>query len=83
MVGIQTTSKGELSCHCCYSVAVSCLTLYHPMDCSTTGFPVLYCLLDFAQAHVHSVGDAIQSSHPLPPPCPPALDLSHHQSLFQ
>ena len=41
------------------------------MDCSRPGFPVLHCLLKFEQTHVHWVGDAIQPSHPLPPPSPP------------
>ena len=45
--------------HCCCSVAQSCLTLCDPMDCSTPGFPVLHYLLEFAQTHVHPVGDAI------------------------
>ena len=38
---------------CCCSVAKSCLTLCDPMDCSISGFPVLHCLLEFAQTHVH------------------------------
>ena len=54
-----------------------------PMDCSTPGFPVLHYLLEFAQTHVHWVGDAIQPSHPLSPSSPPALNLSQHQGLFQ
>ena len=44
---------------------------------------VLHYLQEFAQAHVHSVSDAIQPSHPLSPPSPPALKLSQHQGLFQ
>ena len=63
-------------------VAQSCLTLCDPMDCSTPGFPVLHHLLEFAQAHVHWVSDAIQSSHPLLPPSPPDFNLSQHQGLF-
>ena len=51
------------------SVAQSCPSFCDPMDCSTPDFPVHY-LLEFAQTHVHSVGDAIQSSHALPPPSP-------------
>ena len=50
------------------SVDKSCLTLCHPMDCSTPGFPVLHYLPEFAQAHVHGIRDAIQPSHPLLPP---------------
>ena len=43
----------------CYSVSKSCLTLFDPVDCSRPDFPVLHCLLEFAQAHVHLFGDAI------------------------
>ena len=64
-------------------VWLSCLTLCNPMDCSMSGLPVLHCLPEFTQTHVHWVGDAIQPSHPLSPPSPPALNLSQHQSLFQ
>ena len=46
------------------------------MDCSTLGFPVLHYLPEFAQTHVHWFSDAIQPSHPLLPPSPPALNLS-------
>ena len=65
------------------SVAQSCLTLWDPMDCSTPGFPVLHYLPEFAQTDVHWVGDAIQPSHPLSAPSPPAFNLSQHQDLFQ
>ena len=68
-------------CYC--SVNKLCLTLWDPMDCSTPGFPVLPYLLEFAQSHVHWVGDAIQPSHPLSPPSPPAFNLSWHHGLFQ
>ena len=64
-------------------VAQSCPTLRDPMDCSTPGFPVHHQLPELAQTHVHRVGDAIQPSHPLSSPSPPALNLSQHQSLFQ
>ena len=47
------------------------------------GFPVLHYLPEFTQTHVHQVCDAIQPSHPLSPPSPPALSLSQHQGLFQ
>ena len=70
-------------CCCCYSVAKSCLTLCDPTDCSTPGFPVLHYQPEFAQTHVHWVDDAIQPSHPLLPPSPPAFNLSQHPSLFQ
>ena len=66
------------------SLAQSCLTLCDPMDCSTPGLPVHHQLsLELAQTHVHRVGDAIQQSHPLSSPSPPALNLSQHQGLFQ
>ena len=69
---------------CCYcSVAKSCPTLCDPMDCSTPGFPILHHLPEFAQIHVHWVSDAIQPSHPLPSPSPPACNLSQNQGLFQ
>ena len=54
---------------------------YEFMDCGTPCFPVVHCLLELAQTHVHWVGDAIQPSHPLSPPSPPALSLSQHQGL--
>ena len=55
---------------CCCSVAKSGPTLCNPMGCSMPGFPVLHYLLDFAQIHVHWVGDAIQPPRPLTPPSP-------------
>ena len=64
------------------SVAKWCLTLCNPMDCSIPGFPVLHYLPEFAQTHVHWVGDAIQPSHPLLLPSP-ALNLAQHLGLFQ
>ena len=54
-----------------------------PMNCSTPGLPVHYQLLEFTQTHVHRVGDAIQPSHPLSSPSPPALNLSQNQGLFK
>ena len=65
------------------SVTQLCPTLCSPMDCSTPGLPVHHQLLESTQTHVHWVGDAIQSSHPLSPPSPPALNLSQHQGLFK
>ena len=65
------------------SVAQLCPTLCNPMDCSTSGFPVLHHLPELAQTHVHWVGDAIQQSHPLSSPSPPAFNLSQDQGLFQ
>ena len=54
----------------------------HPMDWSMPGFPVLPHLPEFAQIHAHGVNDAIQSSYPLSPPFL-AINVSHHQGLFQ
>ena len=65
------------------SVAQSCLTLCDPMNCSMPGLPVHHQLPEFTQTHVHRVGDAIQPSHPLSSPSPPASNPSQHQSLFQ
>ena len=65
------------------SVAQSCPTLWDPMDCSTPGFPVSHQLLELTQTHVHQVGDAFQSPHPLSSPSLPTFNLSQHQGLFQ
>ena len=65
------------------SVAQSCLTLRDPMNCSMPGLPVYHQLLEFTQTHAHPVGDAIQPSHPLSAPFPPAPNPSQHQGLFQ
>ena len=65
------------------SVAQSCLTLCDPMNCSMPGFPVQHQLPEFTQTHVNLVGDAIQPSHPLSSPSPPAPNPSQHQGLFQ
>ena len=65
------------------TVAQSCSTLCDPMSRRTPGLPVHHHLLEFTQTHVHRVGDAIQPSHPLSSPFPPALNPSQHQSLFQ
>ena len=65
------------------SVMQSCLTLCDPMDCSMLGLPVHHQHLEFTQINVHRVGDAIQPSHPLSSPSPPAFNLSQHQGLFK
>ena len=65
------------------SVTQSCLTPWDPMDYSTPGFPVHHQLPELIQSHVHHVSDAIQPSHPLSSPSPPAFNLSQHQGLFQ
>ena len=54
-----------------------------PMDCSTPGFPVHHQLPEFAQTHVHWVSDAIQPSHPLSSPSPPAFSLSQHSFVIK
>ena len=65
------------------SAAQLCPTLCDPMDRSTPSLPVHHQLPEFTQAHVHRVSDAIQPSHPLSSPSPPALNLSQHQALFK
>ena len=65
--------------------SLSCVRLFviPQTDCSTLGFPVHHQLPELAQTHVHRVGDAIQPSHPLSFPSPPAFNLFQHQGLFQ
>ena len=70
----------NLSCFC--SVVQSCPTLQPHGQQHDTGFPVLHQLLELAWTHVRWVSDAIQPSHPLSSPSPPALNLSQHQGLF-
>ena len=65
------------------SVTQSCPTLCDPMNRSTPGLPVHHQLPEFTQTHVHRVGDAIQPSHPVFSPSPPAPNPSQHKSLFQ
>ena len=69
------------------SVAQSYLTLCDPiaspLQDRKSGFPVHHQLLELAQTHVHRVSDAIQPSHPLLSPSPPAFNLSQHQGLSQ
>ena len=60
------------------SVAQSCLTLSDPVNRSTPGLPVHHQLPEFTQTHVHQVIDAIQLSHPLSSPSPPAPNPSQH-----
>ena len=64
------------------SVAQSCPTLCDPMNRSMPGLPVHHQLPEFTQTHVHRIGDAIQPSHPLSSPSPPAPNPSQHQGLF-
>ena len=62
-------------------VTQSCPTPCDPMNCSTPGLPVHHQLPEFTQTHVHRVSDAIQPSHPLSSPSPPASNPSQHQSF--
>ena len=64
------------------SVTQLCPTLCDPMNCSTPGLPVHHQLPEFTEIHVHRVSGAIQPSHPLSSPSPPAPNPSQHQSLF-
>ena len=77
-IKIIVTSSVQFS-----SVTQSCLTLCDPMNRSTPGLPVHHQLPEFTQTHIHRVRDAIQPSHPLLSPFPPAPNPSQHQSLFQ
>ena len=65
------------------SVTQSCPTPCNLMNCSTPGLPVHHHLPEFTQTHVHWVSDAIQPSHPLLSPSPPAFNFSQHQGLFK
>ena len=65
------------------SVAQSCLNLCDPMNRSTPGLPVHHQLPEFTQTQVHRVSHAIQPSHPMLSPSPPAPNPSQHQNLFQ
>ena len=65
------------------SVAQSCLTLCDPMNCSMPGLPIHHHLPEFTHTHIHQFSDAIQPSHPLSSPSPPAFNPSQHQGLFQ
>ena len=65
------------------SVAQPCPILCNPMNCSMPGLPVHHQLPEFTQTHIHRVNDAIQPSHPLLSPSPPAPNPSQHQGLFQ
>ena len=63
--------------------SLSLVWLYNPMNRSTPGLHVHHQLLEFTQTHVHWVGDAIKTSHPLLSPSPPAFNLPQHQGLFK
>ena len=81
--GLKQHSKNLYHGIWSHQSAQSCLTLCDPMNHSTPGLPVHHQLPEFTQTHVHWVGDAIQPSHPLSSPSPPALNLSQHQGLFK
>ena len=88
--GTKLTSQNVIYCNCVAfqfsSVQFShsvVLTLCDPMNHSTSGLLVYHQLPEFTQTHVHRVGDAIQPSHPLLSPSPPAPNPSQHQGLFQ
>ena len=86
--GKLSGKHSEQGYDCCCWVAHLCLTLCSPMDCSISGFSVLHYLLEFAQTHVHWVGDAIQPSQSSVAPftsCPqsfPALRSFPVSQLF-
>ena len=78
--------KYFMTCHLIQFSSVHSLShvqLCDPMNRSTPGLPVHHQLPEFTQTHVHRVSDAIQPSHPLLPPSPPAPYPSQHQSPFQ
>ena len=83
----RTRGNGLIESYCdrvqFSSVAQSCPILCDPMNRSTPGLPVHHQLLEFTQTLVHRVSDAIQPSHPLSSPSPPAPNPSQHQGLFQ
>ena len=76
----QDKRKQEISFQFSHSVVSDSL---RPHDCSTPGSPVHHQLPEATQTHVHHVGDAIQPSHPLSSPSPPAFNFSQDQDLLQ
>ena len=74
-------------CVCVYTQFISVTQSYpilcNPMNHSTPGIHVHHQLPEFAQTHVHPVGDAIQPTYPLLSPSHPAFNLSQHQGLSQ
>ena len=85
---IQMANKCMKRCFISYVIHISSIvqsypTLCDPMNCSMPSLPVHHKLLELTQTHVHRVGDAIQPSHPLSSPSPPAPNPSQHQGLFQ
>ena len=80
-IQIDSWSKGEKDHQ--FSWSCSYVRLCDPMNCSMPGLLVHHQIPEFTQTHVHWVSDAIQPSHPLSSPSPPALNLSRHQGLFR
>ena len=80
-LNIQKNENHSIQSHQFSSVTQLCPTLCDPMNHSTPGLPVHHKLLEFTQTHVHQVSDAIQPSHPLLSPSPPAPNPSQHQSF--
>ena len=80
---VQKHIKMSISSVQFISVAQLCLTLCNPMNRSMPGLPVHHQLPESTQTHVHQVNNAIQPSHPLSSPSPPAPNPSQHQGLFQ
>ena len=80
MISVHFTMK---IVHQFSSGAQSCLTLWDPMNCSMPGLPVHHQLPEFTQTHVHWVGDATLSSHPLSSLSPPAFNLFQLHGLFK
>ena len=84
LFSIQTEKRKKKKIHYKFSSVIqSCPTPCDPMNHSTPGLPVHHQLPESTHIHVHRVGDAIQPSHPLSSPIPPARNLSQHQGLFQ
>ena len=80
---LKSVSKQRLDVVVIVVQSLNLVWLFATPWTAAPGFPVLHCLPEFAQTHVHWVGDAIQPSHPLLPHSPPTLNLSQHQGLFQ
>ena len=81
MINISEMAKHANYCYC--RVAKSCLMLHDSVECRVPGLPVLHCLPEFTQTYVHWSDDTVQTSHPLSPSSPSALNLSQYQGLFQ
>ena len=88
-MGMQVSGLTEFIAFICTSDCYFCSVpqsrpiLCDPIDFRRPGFSVLHYIPEFAQTHVHQVNDAIQPSHPLLSPSPPAFNLSQHKGLFQ